>query len=401
MDEFSELKGELSMITVKLHIKKGRPNYFAIIRYKDDTGKERQKWETSDIAVKGNNKRKAEQWKDEVMARFLSERVNLGVDINNNEYFVDFIKNWLETLKITKKIQVTTHGSYLMTLNQHILPYFEPLKLKVSEVEPKHIQAYVNYKMQTLSPNTLKKHMANISACLKSAMRQNIIPYNPAERIEEIRKVKYTGAQFLNEDEIERILGHFKGDPLETAVLLSLFYGLRRSEVLGLKWDAVDFDKNTISIKHTVVKVDKTVYRKDSTKNASSNDVLPLPTIIKVHLLEVKAEQKRLQQLQPNDYCKTGYICAMPDGSPMKPDYISQRFRKVLKRNNLPLVRFHDIRHSTATYLKHLGFDLRDIQAWLRHADIKTTMMYTHLDMTRKTDIAQRLDSRISEMAIS
>ena len=256
--------------TVKLHIKKGRPNYFAIIRYRDETGKERQKWETSDIPVKGNNKRKAEKWKDEVLAEFLNEKIGLGIDISNDEYFTDFLKTWLETLRITKKIQVTTHGSYTMTLNQHILPYFAPLRLKVNEVEPKHIQAYVNYKMQTLSPNTLKKHMANISACLKSAVRQNIIPYNPAERIEEIRKVKYTGAKFLNEGEIERILEHFKGDPLETAVLLALFYGLRRREVLGLKWDAVDFEKNTIAIKHTVVKVDKTVYRKDLTKNNSS-----------------------------------------------------------------------------------------------------------------------------------
>jgi len=340
------MRGESSMnTTVKLHVKKDRPNYFAIIRYRDESGKERQKLETSDIAVKGNNKRKAEAWKDEVLAKFLRERTGLGIDIGNNEYFVDFIKDWLETMSITKKIQVTTYGSYTMTLNQHILPYFEPLRLRVNEVEPKHIQAYVNYKMQTLSPNTIKKHMANISACLKSAVRQNIIPYNPADRIEEIRKVKFTGAKFMGEGEIERLLTHFKSDPLETAVLLSLFYGLRRSEILGIRWSAVDFEKNTIVIQHTVVKVDNTVYRKDLTKNNASNDTLPLPAIIKSHLLDLKIEQEKLRRLQPNDYCDTGYVCAMPDGSPMKPDYISQRFRKVLKRNSLPLICFHDIRH--------------------------------------------------------
>ena len=255
MDAPSILKGVcLSMTTnvktttAKLRIKKNRPNYLAIIRYRDETGKERQKWETSNISVKGNNKRKTEAWKDEVLAEFLNEKVGMGLDIGHDEYFVDFIKTWLETLRITKKIQVATHGSYTMTLNQHILPYFAPFRLKVNEVEPKHIQAYVNYKMQTLSPNTLKKHMANISACLKSAVRQSIIPCNPADRIEEIRKVKCTGAKFMSEGEIERMLDCFKDDPLETAVLLALFYGLRRSEALGLLWKSVDFDKRASPI---------------------------------------------------------------------------------------------------------------------------------------------------------
>jgi integrase len=87
----------------------------------------------------------------------------------------------------------------------------------------------------------------------------------------------------------------------------------------------------------------------------------------------------------------------MPDGNPMKPDYVSRHFKRLLKKNGIKPVRFHDLRHSSASYLKYLGFDLKDIQTWLRHADIQTSMnLYTHLDMEAKTIIAEKLDSRIS-----
>lgn len=83
----------------------------------------------------------------------------------------------------------------------------------------------------------------------------------------------------------------------------------------------------------------------------------------------------------------------------MKPDYVSRHFKLLLSKNDLKTIRFHDIRHSSASYLKHLGFDLKDIQVWLRHADIQTSMnLYTHLDMDAKRNIAKKLDNRITAL---
>ena len=207
-------------MTANVHIKKDRPNYFILIRYRDEvTGKERQKWVTTDIPIKGNNKRKAEQKKDEVLAQYMNHRTDLSKDA----YFTDFIKDWLETHRKSKNIAPTTYDSYVLTLNAHILPYFEPLRLKVKEVEPRHIQQYVNKKLDRLTTNTVKKHIANISSCLESAVRQNIIAFNPAKRIETLTKEKYTGAQFLNEKQIEQLLACSKGDPLEIVILLTVF----------------------------------------------------------------------------------------------------------------------------------------------------------------------------------
>ena len=78
----------------------------------------------------------------------------------------------------------------------------------------------------------------------------------------------------------------------------------------------------------------------------------------------------------------------------MKPSYISQHFKILLKNNNMPHIRFHDLRHSSAGYLKHLGFDLKDIQTWLRHSSIGTTMNIVNLDMDAKRSIADNLNQR-------
>jgi integrase len=270
-------------MTATVQTKKGRPNYSIVIRYPDETtGKEHQKWVKTDIPVKGYNRRRAEQRRDEVLAQYTRDKVDLGKD----DYFAGYIRNWLESLKSAKSIAPTTYDTYKLNLSAHIVPYFEPLRLRVKDIKPQHIQQYVNQKLESLSPNTVKKHVINISACLETAVRQNIIAFNPAKRIEPIHKVKYTGAKHYNEKQIEQLLECSQGDPLEIVILITLFYGLRRSEVLGLKWDAIDFDNNTVTIRHTVTKINKTTYYRDATKNDASNDVLPLPGVLKAHLKE-------------------------------------------------------------------------------------------------------------------
>jgi len=393
---FQLLMEDNLLMTATVRIKKDRPFYYIVIRYPDETtNEERQKWVTTDIPVKGNNKRKAEKLRAEVLAQHEASKIDLGKDA----LFTDFIIDWLDTQISSKKIAATTHEAYEMNLSVHILPYFMPLKLKVKEVEPRHIQKYVNAKMKALSPNTVKKHITNISACLESAVRQNIIAFNPATRIEPIRKVKYTGAKFFREDQIDHLLECSKGDPLEVVIMLTLFYALRRSEVLGLKWRAIDFENNTISICHTVVKITKVTHKQDLTKNESSNDTLPLPDMIKSYLLKWKAQQAVNRQMQPIDYVDSDYVCTMVDGSHIRPDYVSQHFALLLERNGMPHIRFHDLRHSSGSYLQSIGFKVVELQTWLRHADIKSTMIYDHMDMSEKWKIADDLNQRFSNFS--
>jgi len=266
--------------------------------------------------------------------------------------------------------------------------------MRINDVTPAVIQKYAIDKMAGgLSPNTVTKHLRIISKCLDNAVRQDLILHNPVKRIEMPKRKRYTGAKHYNEHEIEQLLECSKNDPLEVVIMLTLFYGLRRSEVLGLKWDAIDFNRKTITIKHTVVKIGDIVHKSDSTKNDSSYAAFPIPEKIIIQLERWK-ERQQVTMIEGSN--NDGYVCTHADGRHIAPQYVSQHFVSLLTKFNLPRIRFHDLRHSSASFLKSLGFDLKDIQVWLRHKDIQTTMnLYTHLDMTAKSNIADTLNNKL------
>jgi integrase len=324
----------------------------------------------------------------------LAEYEPPSVDLSKDVLFTDFMEEWLETLMNSKSIYPTTYDGYKLIMNSHIIPYFKPLKIKVRDLTPAHIQKYVNDKMKTLSPNTVIKHLHNISKCLNSAVRQNIILFNPSQRIEKPQKIKYTGAKYFNETQIERLLAAVKGDILETIILFAIFYGLRRSEILGLKWDAIDMENDVLTIKHTVIRVNKTMHKNDLAKTKSSYGDMPVPSVIKQNLRNIMQKQAE-DKLKQNDYKDEGYVFTHDNGKIIHPNYVTKRFAKLLEKNGFPHIRFHDLRHSSAVYLKYLGFDMKDIQTWLRHGDIGTTMnIYVNLDMEAKRHIAGTLDGK-------
>jgi len=370
--------------------KTGRKNYYAVLNVYGDDGKRRRKWVDTGIPVKGGKKGDATKF----LTNLLAEYNDSGVDVTNDVLFVDFMVQWLDTLKLS--VSASTFDGYIKNnIKPHIMPYFEPKKLKVKDVTPAVIQKYINDNLAKLSPNTVRKHLFNISQCLDNAVLLSIIAYNPVKRIKMPSPVRFTGAKHYDEKQIEQLLEISKGDPLEIVILLTLFYGLRRSEVLGLRYDSVDFDAKTITIKRAVVIVGGTIFENEHTKNDSSRTIFPIPNKILSRLLEWKEQQEEWKALQPNDYKDNGYICTKPNGELLLPNYVTQYFAKLLKRNNMPHIRFHDLRHSSANYLKYLDFDLKDIQTWLRHKDIQTTMnIYVNLNMQAKSNIADTLNAK-------
>lgn len=180
---------------------------------------------------------------------------------------------------------------------------------------------------------------------------------------------------------------------------MTVFYGLRRSEVIGLKWDAVDFDNKKITISHTVVQMGSEMIKKDATKNSSSLRTLPLSdTIIKM-LKVIKEDQSQNKLMLPMSYIDEGYVFTRSDGSIITPNYVTKHFKLLINKNDLPAIRFHDLRHLLASYLLSLGFNMKDIQFWLGHSNISTTMdIYVHLDDKNKKDMANLLEKNFIRM---
>lgn len=217
--------------------------------------------------------------------------------------------------------------------------------------------------MRGVSANTVIHRHANIRKALQHAFKLGLIDTNPAERIERPKKEKFVGSVY-EEDELNRLFEIVKGDPIELGVILGAFYGLRRSEAVGLKWDAIDFKKKTITIRHTVTQATidgkSKIIQKDRTKTKASYRSLPLVPPFEELLHRLKAEQELNRKLCGKSYCRkyTDYIYVNEIGELVKPGYITQHFPLILQKNGMRKIRFHDLRHSCASLLYANGVSL-------------------------------------------
>ena len=289
---------------------------------------------------------------------------------NSPVLFTDFITDWLKMMK--SRVEITTYASYERAIIHKIVPYFEPLHYTLQDMEqhPKYIQDFYQHELDRgLTANTVIHYHANIRKCLQYAFQIGMIRSNPADRVERPRKEKFK-SEIYSGEELEQLFKVIQGDPSEFGVIMAAFYGLRRSEIVGLKWDAIDFENKKISIQHTVVtaKVNGTVTEiaRDKTKTKSSCRTLPLIPACEQMLNKMKKEQEQNRKVCGKSYCNDylDYIYVDPIGKRIRPDFLSQHFPDFLVAHQMKRIRFHDLRHP---YVKHTTkiFSLRlmDFQA--------------------------------------
>lgn len=380
-----------------LQIKNGK--YYVVMYIRDQKGKLKQKWIPTGLDVK-NNKKKAERFLREQKAIYEAQE-NL---VQSDMLFSDYVRHWLG--EIENDVDDITFQGYRILANKHIIPYFENLGISLQKVSTDILQEYFNEKAkngndrtkQGLSPASLKKHRNIINQVLNEGIKNNLLTSNPCQFVK-LPSIQRREPSFYSAEQIERLLYAIKDEKLYLLIKIVTFYGLRRSEALGLKWDSINFDENILSIRHTVVKIDKIV-QKDKTKNASSYRSFPLIPEIREELLKERERQSENKKLFGKEYIDSPYVFVWENGSPISPDYVSKRFSKILKHCNMPHIRFHDLRHSCASILLSKGFTLKDVQEWLGHSDIKMTAnVYGHLDMSRKNDIARGMINALSAQA--
>ena len=181
-------------------------------------------------------------------------------------------------------------------------------------------------------------------------------------------------------------------------IQLAAYYGLRRSEVLGIRWSAIDDEKGTLSINHKVTEgmVDgrHQIYTEDKLKTKSSFRTLPLIPAVRALLDEQRARQEEYRRLFKKSYCTEylDYVCTDEMGRLFRPNYITDHFKLLLKQHGLRHIRFHDLRHSCASLLLSQGIPMKQIQEWLGHSTFATTAdIYSHLDFNSKLESAQAI----------
>lgn len=272
--------------------------------------------------------------------------------------------------------------------------------LKLKDVTVKHIEDFFDY-LRDVRGNkniTVKHHAIILSPALRQAYRDDLIAKNPCEFLAKIKKEK-SPRSYYNADEIEKLFEIIKDDQIEFIVKLAVYYGFRRSEILGLKWQAINFNDKTITIEHKVLECKGGLYASNTLKTLSSNRTLPLLPVVEDMLLKHKANIEHNKLIYGKCYNPKylDYICVNELGDLFLPNYVTNHFRKLLIKNKMRHIRFHDLRHSCASLLVANGVPMKNIQEWLGHSNFNTTAdVYSHVDFSAKIESAKIIDKTIT-----
>lgn len=380
------------------HLQEKNGMFYVVLNYRDENGKRKTPWISTNLPVKGNKKR-AENFMMDVRRNFVPpnvQRIEEHEAMQKGDIlFTDFLLKWLRVAKSTVKL--TTYASYEMMATRIIIPYFETLNIKLKELTTEDIQEFYSAQLERVSANTVIHYHAVIHRALKYAVKIKTIQSNPAVNVERPRKEKFIGS-FYDKKEINTLFDIIQGHPLEVAIKLAAFYGLRREEIIGLKWTAIDFENNTLTIQHTVTECNldgkHIEVASDTAKTDSSLRTMPLVTNFREMLLAKKEKQEHYRKLCGRSYCKEylDYIFVNEMGERWKPRYLSDGFKRILEQNGLRRIRFHDLRHTCASLLLANNVPMKKIQEWLGHSDFSTTAnIYAHLDFQSKISSAEAM----------
>ena len=397
-----------------LYTKSGR--YYIRIYYYVD-GKRKSKDYTTGIPVDDSSPRKAKQQERaanaklaEILQDFCTESTagNVG---KKEQLLTETVTQWYEHQCGSKA--PGTLSSYKYAVND-ITYYFDTyLSVKTVDTTPAHIEQYLKWERARRQPNYTGKdkkrvkyadgsgientvmHRATVLRCvLQYAKREGIVERNAASKNDsqiDLPRPQRHEFSILHTDEAKRLLQQINYEDLwfRVAVTMGLLLGLRRSEIIGLRISDINFGDNTICVSHTVTQ--QTLNDKNSltpkpfTKNRTPKSFTISPAF--TDLLKTLAEEhKRNEILFGAGYDKTwdGYLMRYPDGKLVSPNALTTAFSHFTKKNNFKPLRFHDLRHSCASILYANGTDLMTIQEILGHAQLTTTISYTHKISDRK-----------------
>jgi len=385
----------MKLVAGHLTLKNGR--YYAVLNYRNAGGQRKTKWIALGLPEKGN-KRKAEAELARLRAEF--EPPKEAGDLSSDMLFADYLLEWLEIAK--GRLAVATYSSYAAMIKKPVGPYFRQRNLTLRELEARHLQMFYSEMLRKVKPNTVIHYHAIIHSALKYAVKTDMLVQNVADKVDRPKKNSFQPV-FLSAEEMPKMFKALRGTKLELPVLVAAFYGFRRGEVLGLKWDAIDFERGTISVIRTVTTITldgkQTEIEQQSAKTKSSLRTLPLIGSFREYFLQVKEAQELNKQVCGNCYNHEydGFVFVDELGERMRANYLTSAFPKFLEDHGLRRMRFHDLRHSCASLLLANGVPLKHIQEWLGHSDFTTTAnIYAHLDYKSKITSAQAMETGLA-----
>jgi len=375
-------------------IRRGKTSF----RLKFDLGKDPAtgKRQLRFVTIRGN-RRDAER----ELARLLNEvNNNLFVD-PDKVTMAEFLDRWVRDYAATH-VAATTLQRYRSVIEHHLKPAFGAML--VQKLLPIHIQAYYAKELQDgarkdhrkggLSPRTVHHHHRILSEVMKTAVRWQLLQRNPCSVVDPPR-IQPTEVEVLDEGDSAVLIETSKGTRLYIPILLAIGAGLRRGEILALRWEDLDDERGTLRIARALEQTKESGVRIKPPKNNHTRTVA-LPPMVHEALGELRREQESVMEMLGEGYTNDGFICCQPHGEIWAPAAFTSAYRALLSRRGLPGPNFHALRHSHASHLLRAGVDLKEISARLGHSRASFTLStYVHLMPGQDHEAARRTDEML------
>lgn len=359
-------------------------------RYTDPvSGRKKVLSKSTGFKVDGHNRRKAETAMREIVAGW--EREASGFHAPENPLIKDCVLQWLEKRRLD--IRPNTLESYRGIAEKHIIPKLG--EIRIGELSRIELQQYFEELHDDgLSVSTLKKHRLILLGILHDAVLDDLIQVNVADYIRLPKNKRFEG-KALSEHQVADVLAKLEDqpEPIRAAVTLAVVYGLRRSEICGLRWEDVDFDNSVIHICNTVTEYNGVTYEGETTKTKASRRDL--------YLIQSTAEYlKALQVTQRRSGIYNGKVCGLFNGHDVRPEYISRACKRFLIACGFDDIRIHDLRHTAATILAK-RVPVKQVQAFLGHEDAQTTLnIYTHVQSEDRKKTSEAMEEFLYDAGV-
>lgn len=300
-----------------------------------------------------------------------------------------FLNRWLED-SAKLKLRPRTFASYAQVVRLHIAPNLGRVALQ--RLTPHQVQTWLNDRQKAgLSPRTCQYARAILRSALAQALRWGVVSRNVAALVEAPRVVRHE-IHPLHPDQARSLLSAARSNRLGALFTVAIALGLRQGEALGLQWDAVDLNAGTLHVRKSLQRVDGT-WRLVEPKSSRSRRSVAMPDVVRTALTSHRVSQLQERLLAGARWQESGFVFTTRIGTPIEPSNLTKTFQALLVKAGLPHVRFHDLRHTAATFLLAQGVDARTIMETLGHSQISLTMnTYSHVLPTLQRDAAKRMN---------
>ena len=301
-----------------------------------------------------------------------------------------YLEQWLEEVH-KPTIRLSSYAKYRKLLDNHILPALG--HIQIQKLTPQQIQSFYTKKLKDgLSATTIHVIHAVLHNALENAVRWGIISRNACDVISPPRQTRHE-IQPLTKEQVQQLLKKARGHRLEALLTVAVTTGMRRGELIGLKWQDIDLEERTLYIRRTVDRITKNGYVESEPKTAQSRRKVMLPLFVVEVLKQHRAHQEQLRQQAEASWQEHGLVFCNTHGGYFHPGHLYEMFQTLLRDAALPPMRFHDLRHSAASILLGMNVHPKVVQELLGHSQIGMTMdTYSHVLPSMQKDAMDKLD---------